>query len=69
MLELKANTTLQAMPHWIKSAGLNFVTLKTKVVLFMCHHQFSLLLLPEGRGDQALYYTAMKYFGCGLMES
>ncbi len=41
ILEQKINIALDAMTHWIESAGLNIPTTKTKVVLFIRHRGFS----------------------------
>ncbi len=62
MLEQKVNTALEAMTHWIKSAGLNLATVKMEAVLFTHRRHFS---PPSFRlkGEQIRLCTALKYLG------
>ncbi len=62
-LEKKVNTALEAMTCWIESVGLNLVTAKTEVVLFMCHNWFSPL-----KKEYIGLCTALKYLGLWFNE-
>ncbi len=62
-LEQKVNTALEAMTHWIESAGLNLaIAKKTEAVLFTHRCWFS----PPSfhlKGEQKRLCTALKYLG------
>ncbi len=67
MLKWKVNTTLEAMTHWIESAGLNLATTKTEAVLFTRRCWFS---VPSFclKGEQIRVCTVLKYLGLWFDE-